>query len=121
MPWNASDIPSQSGKTAIVTGGNSGIGLIAARELARHGAAVTIACRDTGKGDAAVEKIRADLGAAGTGAEVFVGKLDLASLDSVREFAEAFLPVLSDALFNELTTESQSKREVTSLPGLTLK
>jgi NAD(P)-dependent dehydrogenase (short-subunit alcohol dehydrogenase family) len=49
MPWNASDIPSQSGKTAIVTGGNSGIGLIAARELARHGAAVTIACRDTGK------------------------------------------------------------------------
>ena len=90
MPWNASDIPSQSGKTAIVTGGNSGIGLIAARELARHGAAVTIACRDTGKGDAAVEKIRADLGAAGTGAEVFVGKLDLASLDSVREFAEGF-------------------------------
>ena len=90
MSWNASDIPSQSGKTAIVTGGNSGIGLITARELARHGARVTIACRDTGKGDAAVEKIRADLGAAGAGAEIFVGRLDLASLDSVREFAESF-------------------------------
>jgi NAD(P)-dependent dehydrogenase (short-subunit alcohol dehydrogenase family) len=87
MSWNASDIPSQSGKTAIVTGANSGIGLIAARELARNGASVIVACRDTSKGDAAVEQMRKDLGAAGADASFTVGKLDLASLDSVREFS----------------------------------
>jgi len=87
MSWNASDITDQTGKTAIVTGANSGIGLIAARELARHGASVVVACRDTSKGDAAVEQIRKDLGTSGATASLTVGKLDLASLDSVREFA----------------------------------
>jgi NAD(P)-dependent dehydrogenase (short-subunit alcohol dehydrogenase family) len=69
-----------------VTGANSGIGLIAARELARAGAHVILACRDVAKGDAAAR----DIGGAVSGADVEVGELDLASLASVRAFAEGF-------------------------------
>jgi NAD(P)-dependent dehydrogenase (short-subunit alcohol dehydrogenase family) len=85
--WTARDIPSQKGRLAVVTGANSGIGLIAAQELARAGARVVLACRDTKKGDAAAKKI------AGIApeAQVQVTALDLASLDSVRGFAKDFL------------------------------
>jgi NAD(P)-dependent dehydrogenase (short-subunit alcohol dehydrogenase family) len=76
--WTAADIPDQSGRTVVVTGANSGIGAIAARELARAGARVVLACRDTAKGAAA---------AAGMPGEVEVRRLDLADLASVREFA----------------------------------
>lgn len=86
--WDRSDIADQSGKLAIVTGANSGIGLVTARELAAHGAAVIIACRDVGKGNVAAEKIRAAMGPAGDEADLGVRELDLASLASVREFAE---------------------------------
>jgi NAD(P)-dependent dehydrogenase (short-subunit alcohol dehydrogenase family) len=82
--WTAADIPALDGRVAIVTGANSGLGLETARELARHGARVVIACRDVTKGTAALESIRADVGSA---AEVSVSQLDLASLASVRAFA----------------------------------
>ena len=49
--WTAADMPDQSGRRAIVTGANSGLGLVTARELAAHGASVTLAVRDTGKGE----------------------------------------------------------------------
>ena len=52
--WDANDIPDQSGRTAIVTGANSGLGLVTARELARAGASVVMACRNLDKGHAAV-------------------------------------------------------------------
>jgi NAD(P)-dependent dehydrogenase (short-subunit alcohol dehydrogenase family) len=84
--WTADQIPDQSGRTAIVTGANSGLGLVTARELARHGARVVLACRNAQKGEAALR----DCEGAAPGSELRVEELDLASLDSVREFAERF-------------------------------
>ena len=81
--WTAADIPDQSGRTAIVTGANSGLGLATARELARAGAAVTLACRDVGKGEEAAGRIRAAV----PSAALEVASLDLADLGSVRDFA----------------------------------
>jgi NAD(P)-dependent dehydrogenase (short-subunit alcohol dehydrogenase family) len=77
--WTTADLPDQHGRKVIVTGANSGIGRVAALELARAGAAVTLAVRDTEKGRAA---------AAGMSGAVTVRKLDLADLASVRAFAE---------------------------------
>ena len=76
--WTAADLPSQDGRTAIVTGANSGIGLAAARELARVGARVVLAVRDAEKGERA---------AASLDGTVEVRQLDLADLASVRKFA----------------------------------
>jgi NAD(P)-dependent dehydrogenase (short-subunit alcohol dehydrogenase family) len=70
-----------------VTGANSGIGLIAARELARAGARVVLACRDTNKGEAATREIAT----AAPEGQVEVAALDLASLESVRAFVKDFL------------------------------
>jgi NAD(P)-dependent dehydrogenase (short-subunit alcohol dehydrogenase family) len=77
--WTAADLPGFTGRTVIVTGANSGLGLITARELARVGAHVVLAVRNTAKGDDA---------AAGLSGSVEVRKLDLQDLASVREFAE---------------------------------
>jgi NAD(P)-dependent dehydrogenase (short-subunit alcohol dehydrogenase family) len=84
--WTATDIPSQKGRLAVVTGANSGIGLSAARDLARAGATVILACRDTAKGESAAAGIRS----VAPGADVTVSALDLASLQSVRDFTAAF-------------------------------
>ena len=84
--WTADRIPDQSGRTAVVTGANSGLGLVTSRELARKGAAVVLACRNLEKGEAARKEIEAHA----PGAQLELEELDLASLDSVREFAERF-------------------------------
>jgi len=84
--WTVDRIPDQTGRTAVVTGANSGLGLVTARELARKGANVVLACRNLEKGESA----RGDCGAQAPDAEVELEELDLASLDSVREFAERF-------------------------------
>jgi len=81
--WTAESIPDQAGRTAVVTGANSGLGLETARELARHGADVVLACRDTAKGERALQDIRASA----PDARLEVAALDLASLDSVKAFA----------------------------------
>ncbi|MFE5804375.1 oxidoreductase [Streptomyces sp. NPDC056491] len=87
MPgWNATHIPDQSGRTAVVTGANSGIGYVTARELARRGASVVLACRSAARGRAAVVRLLAEV--PGTEAEFM--ELDLADLASVREFAAAY-------------------------------
>ncbi|XP_027717840.1 dehydrogenase/reductase SDR family member 13 isoform X2 [Vombatus ursinus] len=75
------------GKTAVVTGGNTGIGKMMALELAQRGARVVLACRSKEKGEAAVYDIRKDSG----NNEVIFMMLDLSSLTSVRSFATAFL------------------------------
>ncbi|MEV0622208.1 oxidoreductase [Nonomuraea sp. NPDC050404] len=82
--WTPASIPDLTGKTAIVTGANSGIGLPTALELARHGAHVIVAARNPGKGEEAVASILRAV----PGARVEYGRLDLADLDSVRRFAE---------------------------------
>lgn len=94
--WNASDIPDQSGRTAVVTGANSGIGLVTARELARRGARVLLACRDESRGKEAESRIRAAV----PGARVEFAALDLADLSSVREFAAAYPSDRLDLLIN---------------------
>jgi retinol dehydrogenase-12 len=73
-----------NGKTAVVTGASSGLGLEIARGLAARGATVILACRDLGRGRAAADSIRAGL----PGADLTVEALDLASLASVRAFAQ---------------------------------
>ncbi len=82
--WTAADIPDQTGRLAVVTGANSGLGAVTARELARAGATVIIACRNTEKG----EQVATDIRQRASGSEVEVRELDLADLGSVRAFAE---------------------------------
>jgi NAD(P)-dependent dehydrogenase (short-subunit alcohol dehydrogenase family) len=82
--WRAGDIPDLTGRRAIVTGANSGIGYHTALELARHGAYVLLACRGAERGAAAVRRIRAEV----PDAALALGSLDLSDLGSVRAFAE---------------------------------
>jgi NAD(P)-dependent dehydrogenase (short-subunit alcohol dehydrogenase family) len=77
--WTAADLPSFAGRTAIVTGANSGLGAVAARELARVGAKVILAVRNPGRGEAAAREMTGD---------IEVRQLDLQSLASVRQFAD---------------------------------
>src|SRR5271170_5849121 len=96
MPATMNEIPDQHGRIAVITGANSGIGLEAARELARAGAHVIMACRDTGKGEAAAATIRETV----PDAELDVAQLDLAALGSVRVFAERYPHDHLDLLIN---------------------
>ena len=83
MTWTEKDVPDESGRVAIVTGSNTGLGYDTARVLAARGARVVMAVRDTAKGDAAAARIRK----LSKGAEVTVHELDLGSLASVRAAA----------------------------------
>jgi len=74
---------SMTGKTAVLTGASSGIGKATALELARRGARVIMACRDVRKAERAVQDIRRHT----SSGQLIVLKLDLASLQSVRDFA----------------------------------
>ncbi|WP_391858669.1 oxidoreductase [Streptomyces rugosispiralis] len=85
--WTLHDVPDQRGRSMIITGGNTGLGFQAASMLADKGADVLIACRDTVKAAAAVDRIRARR-PRGT---VRAGFLDLADLDSVEAFAREVL------------------------------
>jgi NAD(P)-dependent dehydrogenase (short-subunit alcohol dehydrogenase family) len=90
MPhWTAAELPSFAGRTAIVTGGNSGLGEVVACELARVGAHVILAVRNTAKGAAAADRMTGD---------VEVRQLDLLDLSSVHRFADGIANV--DLLIN---------------------
>lgn len=96
--WTAVDVPDLNGKTAVVTGANSGIGFEAAKVLAQRGATVVLACRNPVKARNALDSIRT----AAPDADVSTLEMDLNSLASVREAADALLaerPVI-DLLVN---------------------
>jgi len=85
VPWSAADLPDLEGRTFVVTGASSGLGLITARELARRRATVVMAVRDTAKG----EEVRAQVLTSLPQARLEVRLVDLLDLDSVRRFADA--------------------------------
>lgn len=86
-------IPDLSSKTAIVTGGNSGLGYVTALELARQGAHVFLACRSPARANEAIEKIEREL--AETAPHLYPKveflQLDLADLRQVAHAAKVFL------------------------------
>ena len=87
MAWSTEDIPDQSGRVAVVTGANGGLGLEVSRELARKGALVVMAARDQDKAGEARASILAEI----PDASLELQPLDLASLASVRESAGRIL------------------------------
>ena len=105
--WADAHLPDLSGRTAVVTGANSGIGFEAARGLMLRGAHVVLACRNADKAADALGSLRA-AAPAGT-AEV--RPLDLASLDSVRGFADAFDADRLDLLINNAGVMALPRRE----------
>jgi NAD(P)-dependent dehydrogenase (short-subunit alcohol dehydrogenase family) len=109
--WTAEQIPSQAGKTALVTGANSGIGYQAAVELARHGAYVLLGCRSVTKGQEALARLKAEV----PGAKAELVELDMASLRSIRAFATAYVNsgAVLDLLINNAGVMALPKREVT--------
>jgi NAD(P)-dependent dehydrogenase (short-subunit alcohol dehydrogenase family) len=79
--WTAADLPDQTGRVVVVTGANSGLGVVVARELALAGARVVLAVRDTVRGAAAASTMSG---------RTEVRRLDLADLSSIRAFAEGW-------------------------------
>jgi NAD(P)-dependent dehydrogenase (short-subunit alcohol dehydrogenase family) len=103
--WTAADIPNQRGRVAIVTGANSGLGLVTARELARAGARIVLASRSSEKGRDAASSIASAV----PGSDVSPAILDLADLDSVRAFA-ASGPERLDLLINNAGVMAAPRR-----------
>jgi NAD(P)-dependent dehydrogenase (short-subunit alcohol dehydrogenase family) len=109
--WTSTDVPDQSGRIAIVTGANSGLGYDTAAVLADKGAHVVLAVRNVDKGKEAADRIKA----ASPNAVVAVQELDLSSLDSVRRAADdlrAAHPRI-DLLINNAGVMYVPKRETT--------
>jgi NAD(P)-dependent dehydrogenase (short-subunit alcohol dehydrogenase family) len=105
LNWTAGDIPAQGGRVAIVTGANSGLGLVTARELARAGARVVLASRSAEKGRSAAARIASSV----RSADVQPAVLDLADLESVRAFAAA-APDRVDLLINNAGVMAAPRR-----------
>ncbi|HEX3678097.1 MAG TPA: oxidoreductase [Galbitalea sp.] len=82
--WTAADIPDQSGKVAVITGANSGLGYHTALELARRGARVVVASRSDVRGKEAVARIIAEV----PDSDLDLRSLDLANLANIRTFAD---------------------------------
>lgn len=91
MTWTSNDIPDLTGRHALVTGANSGLGFHTTLQLARHGARVTMAVRDPGRGAAALAQVQEALAGTPTAGEVALAPLDLADLSSVAALADGVL------------------------------
>lgn len=96
MTWTVRSIPDLGGRTAVVTGANSGLGYVTARALARRGARVVLACRSEERGGAALERLHAEV----PEARAELARLDLGDLASVRKFAEGWGGQRLDLLIN---------------------
>jgi NAD(P)-dependent dehydrogenase (short-subunit alcohol dehydrogenase family) len=110
--WTAADIPDQSGRVAIVTGANSGLGYDTAALLAGKGAHVVMAVRNLGKGNEALQRIQGSH----PNAPVDLQELDLSSLDNTRKAAEAIRSAYPriDLLINNAGVMYVPSREATS-------
>lgn len=109
--WTIEEIADQTGKTVLITGGNSGIGLEVARVLSLKNANVILTARSEEKGLSAVQMIKSQQ----PNASVSWMELDLADLDSVRKFSDAFHAKYNqlDRLFNNAGVMYPASREVT--------
>ncbi|RKN45695.1 oxidoreductase [Streptomyces hoynatensis] len=96
MGWTFRDIPDLRGRTAVVTGANGGLGYVIARELARRGAHVVLACRSRPRGQAALERLLEEV----PEARAELRPVDLADLSSVRAFAAEWPDRPLDLLVN---------------------
>ena len=112
--WTTDYIPDLSGRRAVVTGANSGLGLVTATELARAGAHVVLTARDADKGSAALGRVRAAV----PEASVEAGLLDLADQSSVRDFAAEAGAVPLDLLVNNAGVMALPRR--TTVDGFEL-
>lgn len=101
--WTTADLPDQTGRTVIITGANSGLGLETSRALAAAGARVIMAVRDVERGRKAAAEV-------GSGAEVV--RVDLSDLASVREFGTGWSEPV-DVLINNAGVMAVPERELT--------
>jgi NAD(P)-dependent dehydrogenase (short-subunit alcohol dehydrogenase family) len=99
--WTTADMPDQTGKVAVVTGANSGLGLVISRELARAGAGVVMACRNLEKGERAAAQV---------GERARLEQLDLADLENVRNFAGRLSEDRVDLLINNAGVMAPPRR-----------
>lgn len=114
-PWDPERLPSQSGKTFVVTGGNAGIGYFVAEQLAAAGGRIIMASRSRQKAEVAAGSIRQRV----AGAEVDFVSLDLSSLGSVREAADRIRksgPI--DVLINNAGSTTGARKRATTEDGL---
>jgi len=109
MTWTANDIPDLTGRTAVVTGANSGLGLEASRALAGKGATVYLAVRNPDKGATAIEDILREY----PNADLHLQQVDLSSLDSIRTAAGELKDRVGsiDLLLNNAAAMYTSRKE----------
>jgi NAD(P)-dependent dehydrogenase (short-subunit alcohol dehydrogenase family) len=109
MSWTEANIPDLTGKTVVVTGANSGLGLETTRLLASRGAHVIMACRTRAKAEAALQDVRDQL----PKASVEFIRLDLSELASIRAFGEAVMAAHDklDVLINNAGVMAIPRRE----------
>jgi NAD(P)-dependent dehydrogenase (short-subunit alcohol dehydrogenase family) len=110
--WSTADIPSQDGKTAVITGATGGLGYETALALAGAGAAVVLTGRNDAKGQDAIQRIRGQF----PGAKISYETLDLASLASVAGFVARFAAAHAslDLLINNAGVMALPKRQTTA-------
>jgi NAD(P)-dependent dehydrogenase (short-subunit alcohol dehydrogenase family) len=113
MPgWTASDIPDQSGRTVLVTGGNSGLGYQTVLQLARKGGHVLLGARDRARAQAALDQLKTEA----PGSHIELAQFDLADLTSVERFSAEFLASRQDldVLVNNAGVMAIPRRETTA-------